>query len=97
MFKSSFTDLYVGSLQKEEEEEEKHIHAGSASQNNVYIINLIFKSIRWFALRKVHMHAGSTHGSSVYLIKYVLVTPVCCCSVLGYFLGSGYCILVTTF
>jgi len=43
------------------------------------------------------MHASSTHGSRVHLIKYVLVSSVCCCSVLGSSLGSGYCILVTTF
>ena len=41
------------------------------------------------------MHVGSTQGSSVYLIKYVLATSVCCCSVLVFGLGSGYCVLVT--
>jgi len=43
------------------------------------------------------MHTGSTHGSSVYLLKYVFVSSVCCCSVLGFGLGTGYCILVTSF
>ena len=77
--------------------EKKHIHAGIICQNNVYIINLICRCVRWFSLRKAHIHASSTHGSSIYLIKYVLVSSVCCCSVLGYYLGFSYCILVIAF
>lgn len=77
--------------------EKKHIHASSAYQNNVYIINLICIPVRWFALRKTCIQTGSTHGSNIYLIKYVLVAFVFCCSVLGYCLGFGYCILMTTF
>ena len=69
------------------------IHAGSAYQNNVYILNLICRYVRRFVLRKVRMHTSSTHWSSVYLIKYALATSGCCCSVLG----SGYYFLVTLF
>ena len=69
------------------------IHACSAYQNSVYILNLICRSINKSALRKESMHVGSTHGSSVYLIKYFLVAPICYCRVLG----SGYYILVTVF
>ena len=77
--------------------EKERIHASSTYQSSVYIINLICRSVCWFTLRKARMHAGSTHGSSMYLIKYVLVAYVCCCSVLGSGLGSGYCILVAVF
>ena len=73
------------------------IHASSSYQNSVYILSLICRSVRRFALRKARMHTGSTQGSSVYLIKYVLAASVCCCSVLGSDLGSGYCILVIAF
>ena len=73
------------------------IHASSVYQNIIYILNLIYKSIRRFALRNERMHTGSMHESSIYLIKYVFVASVCCCSVLVSGLGSGYCVLVIVF
>lgn len=45
----------------------------------------------------MHILVGLTHESSVYLIKYVLVTTVCCCRVLGFGLGSSYFVLVIVF
>jgi len=63
--------------------EKECIHVCSAYQSSVYIINLIYRSVRWFALVKVRTNAGSTPGSSVYLIKYVSVVFVCYCRVLG--------------